>query len=50
MNLLWTVAVVLPLLWALGPVTSYTMGGFIRLLLTIVIVVVLVRTIQGRRR
>jgi len=46
--MLWTLAMVL-LLWALGLVTSYTMGGFIHLLLVIAIVVVLVRISQGRR-
>ncbi len=49
-NLLWTVAVVMLVLWALGLVTSYTMGGFIHLLLVIAIVVVLLNLIQGRRR
>ncbi len=47
--LLWTVAVVLIILWALGLVTSYTMGGFIHFLLVIAAVVVLVRIIQGKR-
>ena len=47
--MLWTVAVVLLVLWALGLVTSYTMGGFIHLLLVIAIVVVLINVIQGRR-
>jgi len=47
--MLWTVAVVLLVLWALGLVTSYTMGGFIHALLVIAIVVVLVNVIQGRR-
>jgi hypothetical protein len=47
--MLWTIAVVLLLLWALGMVTSYTMYGFIHLLLVIAIVAVLVRVIQGRR-
>ena len=46
--MLWTVAVVLLVLWALGLVSSYTMGGFIHLLLVVAIVVVLVRIIQGR--
>ena len=50
MDLLWVIAVVLLVLWALGLVTSYTMGGFIHLLLVIAIVVVLLRIIQGRRR
>ncbi len=47
--MLWTVFVVLLLLWALGMVTSTTLGGFIHLLLLIAIVVVLIRVIQGRR-
>lgn len=47
--MLWTVAVLLLVLWALGLVSSYTMGGFIHLLLVIAVVVVLVRIIQGRR-
>ncbi len=47
--MLWTVAVILVVLWALGLVTSYTMGGFIHVLLVIAIVVVLLNVIQGRR-
>ncbi len=47
--MLWTIAVILIILWALGLVSSYTMGGFIHILLVIAIVVVLVRVIQGRR-
>lgn len=47
--MLWTVAVVLLVLWALGLVTSYTMGGFIHALLIVAIVVVLVRVISGGR-
>ncbi len=47
--MLWTIAVILFVLWLLGLVTSYTMGGFIHLLLVIAIVVVLLRVIQGRR-
>jgi len=47
--MLWTIAVVLMLLWLLGLVSSYTMGGFIHVLLVIAIVVVLIRIIQGRR-
>jgi hypothetical protein len=46
--MLWTVALVLVLLWALGIVSSTTMGGFIHILLVAAIVVVLVRIIQGR--
>jgi hypothetical protein len=47
--MLWMIAVVLVALWALGFVTSYTMGGFIHILLVAAIVVVLVRVIQGRK-
>jgi len=47
--MLWTIAVILIVLWLLGLVTSYTMGGFIHILLVIAIVVVLVNLIQGRR-
>jgi len=47
--MLWTIAVVLLVLWALGLVSSYTMGGFIHALLVIAIIVVLVNVIQGRK-
>jgi Family of unknown function (DUF5670) len=47
--MLWTIFVILLILWLLGLVTSYTMGGFIHLLLIVAIVVVLIRVIQGRR-
>lgn len=47
--MLWTIAVVLIILWLLGFVTSYTMGGFIHILLVIAIIMVLVNVIQGRR-
>jgi hypothetical protein len=47
--MLWTIAVILAILWLLGLVSSYTMGGLIHLLLVVAIVVVLVRIIQGRR-
>jgi hypothetical protein len=47
--MLWTIAVILIILWLLGLVSSYTMGGFIHILLVIAIVVVLIRIIQGRR-
>lgn len=47
--MLWTIAVILLVLWALGLVTSYTMGGFIHILLILAVVVVLVRVIQGRK-
>ncbi|MDD2782457.1 lmo0937 family membrane protein [Sulfuricurvum sp.] len=47
--MLWTIAVILLVLWALGLVSSYTLGGFIHLLLMLAIIVVLIRVIQGRR-
>ena len=47
--MLWTIAVILLVLWAVGLITSYTMGGFIHILLVIAIVVVLINVIQGRR-
>ena len=47
--MLWTIAVVLIALWALGLVSSYTMGGFIHNLLVLAIIVVLINVIQGRR-
>ncbi|HTS03513.1 MAG TPA: lmo0937 family membrane protein [Thermoanaerobaculia bacterium] len=47
--MLWTIFVILLVLWLLGMVTSYTMGGFIHILLVIAIVIVLIRIIQGRR-
>jgi hypothetical protein len=47
--MLMTIAVILLVLWALGLVTSFTVGGFIHLLLVLAIVVVLVRVIQGRQ-
>lgn len=47
--MLETIAVVLLLLWLLGMVSSYTLGGFIHLLLVLALVVVVVRVIQGRR-
>lgn len=47
--MLETIAILLLIMWALGLVTSYTMGGLIHLLLVIAIVVILIRVIQGRR-
>jgi len=47
--MLWTLAVLLVVLWALGLVTSYTLGGFIHILLVLAVVVVLVRLVRGRR-
>jgi hypothetical protein len=47
--MLWTIAVILMVLWLLGLVSSYTMGGFIHILLVLAIITVLVSVIQGRR-
>jgi hypothetical protein len=49
MNMLWTIFVILLVLWAVGMVSSYTLGGFIHVLLLIALAVVLIRIIQGRR-
>ena len=46
--MLYTIAVILLVLWLLGVVTSYTLGGFVHLLLVIAIIVVLIRLIQGK--
>jgi uncharacterized protein DUF5670 len=46
--MLWTIAVLLVILWLLGMVTSYTLGGFIHLLLLLAVVAVIIRLIQGR--
>lgn len=47
--MLWTIAVILIVLWVLGLVTANTLGGFIHLLLIVAVVMVLIRLIQGRR-
>lgn len=47
--MLQTIAIILVVLWLLGLVSSYTMGGFIHILLVLAIVMVLIRVIQGRR-
>jgi len=47
--MLWTIALILGVLWLLGMVSSYTMGGFIHLLLVLAIIVVLLNFFQGRR-
>jgi len=47
--MLWTIFVVLLILWALGMVSSYTLGGFIHILLVVAIVMILVNLITGRR-
>jgi hypothetical protein len=46
--MLWTIAVLLLILWVLGMVSSYTLGGFIHILLVVAIIAVLIRLIQGR--
>lgn len=48
--MLWTILIVLCLLWLLGMVTSYTLGGFIHLLLVVALAVFVIRLFQGRRR
>ncbi|MGA2090529.1 MAG: lmo0937 family membrane protein [Endomicrobiales bacterium] len=47
--MLWTIAVVLIILWIVGLVSSYTMGGFIHILLIVAVVMILIRIIQGRK-
>lgn len=47
--MLWTIFVILLILWLLGMVSSYTMGGFIHILLVVALAIVLIRVIQGRR-
>jgi uncharacterized protein DUF5670 len=47
--MLWTIAVILAVMWLLGMVSSYTFGGFLHLLLVLAIAVVLINIIQGRR-
>jgi len=47
--MLWTIFVILLVLWLLGMVTSYTLGGFIHILLVIAVIVIVIRLIQGRR-
>jgi len=47
--MLWTIAVVLVILWLLGMVSSYTIGGFIHILLVVAIITILIRVIRGRR-
>jgi len=48
-RMLWTIAVILILMWLLGMISAYTLNGFIHLLLVIALIAVLVRVIQGRR-
>ena len=47
--MLWTIAVVLVVLWLLGTLTSFTLGGFIHVLLVIAAIVIVIRLLQGRR-
>jgi hypothetical protein len=47
--MLWTIAVVLIVLWVLGLVSAYTMGGFIHVLLVLAVIVIILQVIQGRR-
>ncbi len=47
--MLWTIAIILLVLWALGIATAYTVGGFIHILLVLAIVAIIIRVIQGRR-
>ena len=47
--MLWTICVILFLLWALGMLTSYTLGGFVHILLVLALVVVVINLLQGRR-
>ena len=47
--MLWTIVVILLILWLLGLVSSYTMGGFIHLLLVIAVIIIVLNLIQGRR-
>lgn len=47
--MLWTIAVILIVLWAIGLISAYTMGGFVHILLVVAIIMLLVRIIQGRR-
>lgn len=49
MNLLTTIAVILLVLWLLGVVTSYTVGGFVHVLLVIAVILILIRLISGRK-
>ena len=47
-HMLWTIAVILIILWLLGLVSSYTLGGFIHILLVVAIIVILIRVIRGQ--
>ena len=47
--MLWTIVVILLILWLLGLVSSYTMGGFLHLLLVIAVIIIVINLVQGRR-
>ena len=47
--MLWTIAIILVVLWLLGMVTSFTLGGFIHVLLVIALIVIIIQIIQGRK-
>jgi len=47
--MLWTIAIILAVLWLLGLVSSYTIGGFIHILIVVAVIIVLIQVIQGRR-
>ena len=47
--MLWTLAVILLVLWLLGLITSYTLGGYVHILLVVILIVVIVQLLQGRR-
>jgi len=47
--MLWTIALILALLWIFGMVSSYTVGGFLHILLVLAVIAVVIRVIQGRR-
>jgi len=47
--MLWTIVIILLILWLLGMVSSYTLGGFLHILLVIALIVIVIRLIQGRR-
>ena len=49
LNMLWTIFVILLIMWVLGLVTSYTLGGFVHILLVIALIVLVVNLVQGRR-
>jgi len=47
--MLWTIAIVLVILWLLGLITSFTLGGFIHVLLVIAVIVIIIRLVQGKK-